>query len=331
MSTASNDGNDTFRQFVKEMNDLIDSQTQPGAASQKAGLEQLFTLERKFKRILMSHPPSGKAMYQKFMDFILKEEENMLSARVYFREKQETFSEKMFTAFHKKKSNMLHKFQVNYMFIRWTMNNYSGPNKRKLNVVKKQVEEVRHILCETNLPLAINRAKLFWSKVPESHLEYMDLIQASSEGLICAIDKFVPPYKAVFRSVAIGRMTLNMTTDYSATMLKLTPKAKRILYRANKAKRSKQMTSQEEITDYVNKSFKGTTSDDLYQIESAATSVASLDEKFDDGSSLSDKISGGQNAEDVISSRQILDKLASGIMHLDVLEQKVVKLKHGDL
>jgi DNA-directed RNA polymerase specialized sigma subunit len=328
---TTSDGQDIFRQFVNEMNELIDSQTTTGANSQRAGLEKLFAFEHQFKRVLMSHQESGKETYQKFMNFILNDESNMLSARVYFREKQNTFSEKMFTAFHKKRANMLHKFQVNYMFMKWVMENYSGPHRRSLNRIKKNVEKSRHELCESNLPLAINRAKLFWSRVPESHLEYMDLIQAASEGLICAIDKFVPPYKSVFRSVAIGRMTLNMTTDYSATMLKLPPKAKRILYRANKAKRSKQLTTQKDITNYVNESFKGTTQDELYQIESAATSVASIDERFDDGSCLGDRLSNGLHAEAIVGHQEILAKLFAGIHLLEIIEMKVVKLKSGDL
>ena len=330
MNLQSN-GHDLFRQFVNEMNELMDLQTTAGANSQKADLELLFSLERKFKQVLMSHKASGKEVYIRFMKFILEEESNMLSARVYFREKQDTFSEKMFKAFHKRRPPMLHKFQVNYMFVRWALNNYSGPKRKTLTKIKIAMEKIRNALCEANLPLAINRAKLFWSKVPESHLEYMDLIQASSEGLICAIDKFVPPYKTVFRSVAIGRMTLNMTTDYSSTMLKLPPKAKRILYRANKARRSKKAMSQEDIKDYVNESFKGTTTDDLYQIESAATNVASIDEKYDDGSSLGDKLSNGQDAEAAVSGQQILNKLSSGMLHLDVMEMKIIKLKNGDL
>ncbi|NIP30507.1 MAG: hypothetical protein GTN59_08105, partial [Candidatus Dadabacteria bacterium] len=103
----------------------------------------------------------------------------------------------------------------------------------------------------------------------------MDFIQNANEGLMNAIDKFVPPYKTVFRSVAIGRMTLNMHTDHNATMVKFSPTEKRILYRANNAKVKAKLTDQGDILNYVKESFNSVTPEKLRDILSAATGVAS--------------------------------------------------------
>jgi DNA-directed RNA polymerase specialized sigma subunit len=338
-----------FQQFVAEMNDALKGEL--GVSNQRQSLESLFKMEKEFKKILMSDKKTGAETYIKFMCFVLditpealasyragdiekKELDisgNMLSCRVYFREKQATFNSELFKAFHKLRPNMLHKFAINYLFVKWVLQNYKGPHKRSLNKLKKQIEDLRKRICETNLPLAINRAKTFWSAVPESHLEYMDMIQASGEGLLVAIDKFVPPYKTVFRSVAIGRMTLNLSTDYSATMVKMSPKDKRILYRTNKAKRSGKELTQSEVADFVNKSFKGVSQEEIARIESAATNVASLHSAPEGGLPLEQVLASEQSVETECEDRELKAKLAKELKGLTILEVKVLKLKNGDL
>jgi RNA polymerase sigma factor (sigma-70 family) len=247
---------------------------------------------------------------------------------------------------------MLHKFRINFLFAKWVLEkevteklndknelqkttvykNYKGPSKKRLEAIYKEIIETRSKLCENNLPLAINRAKIFWSKVPANHLEYMDLIQASSEGLITALDKFVPPYRTVFRSTAIGRMTLNMMTDYNDTLVKIPPKEKRILYRANNAKRKENITDQSKIVDYVNESFNGVTQSDLTKIEAAAAQVVDIYEKTDNSYSLSEKLfNEDENTEINAQNRQLLTIIKIGFSNLSVLEKKIILLKYGDL
>lgn len=340
-----------FQQFVAEMNDIL--KTDDESMSQRKAMESLYRLEKSFKQTVFSDKKSGADLYVKFMcdvleisldtfaqyksgklsrkDFNEKVQGNMLSCRVYFREGQDTFNEHLFKAFHKLRPNMLHKFAINYLFIKWAFQNYKGPHKRALGRIKKQVEEIRSKLCERNLPLAINRAKTFWSKVPESHLEYMDMIQASCEGLLVAVDKFVPSYGSTFGSVAIGRITLNLTTDYSATMVKMSPKEKRILYRTNKAKRSGKELTHDEVTDYVNKSFKGVSKDEIARIESAATNVASIHSAPEGGLSLEQTLPAESSTENEYIDRELKEKLFNELKELTILEVKILKLKNGDL
>mgnify|MGYP000856001235 CR=1 FL=1 len=100
--------------------------------------------------------------------------------------------------------------------------------------ISEKIKKVREELVQTNLPLACSRARDFFSRTPRSHLEHMDLVQIACEGLISAVDKFVPPFSKAFRDVAIGRMTGNFIEQYSETLLHFFPKDKRKLYRLHK-------------------------------------------------------------------------------------------------
>ena len=325
------DDQNLFRQFVGEMDSMLRDNEKTDTRTQKAMIDDLIALEAKFKRVLLSSE-SGKEIYKKFMSFILNDKGNILSARVYFRERQETFSDKLFKAFHCKRSKMLHKFRINYLFVKWCMGTYRGPNKKILLQIMIEIETIRSKLCENNLPLAINRAKIFWSNVPPSHLEYMDMIQAASEGLLTALDKFVPPYRTVFRSTAIGRMTLNMMTDYNDTLVKIPPKEKRILYRANNAKRKQNMTEQSKVVDYVNESFRGVTESELSAIEAAASNVIDIYQKTEDTHSLSERLPDEkQDVERNASTDQMRQLIYQGLAILEILERKIVFLKHGDV
>jgi DNA-directed RNA polymerase specialized sigma subunit len=340
-----------FRQFVADMDQILHQNEKDDKRDQKQMLEDLIQLESNFKNVLLSHP-SGNETYSKFMNFILNEKGNILSARVYFRERQDTFSSKLFKAFHKKNPEMLHRFRINFLFAKWCLEfkpsvkidskgnsktikeykNYNGPLKKRLNHIYDNMINIRNKLCQNNLPLAINRAKIFWSKVPPSHLEYMDLIQAATEGLITALDKYVPPYRTVFRSTAIGRMTLNMMTDYNDTLVKIPPKEKRILYRANNAKRKENLTDQSKIVDYVNESFDGVTESELSKIEAAASQITDLYEKTDNSFSLAEKLfHTEESVETKAQNNQIFLIMKIGLSKLSIIEKKVILLKYGDL
>lgn len=351
-----------FRQFVVAMDTLIKENAVVDNRNQRALLDDLFVVENQFKKVLLSSH-HGKKVYADFMDFILKEgfdhqddlpegyiprnrddllafkEElsedgrNILRARVYFRERQNTFSKRIAKAFHKHSPDLLHRFKINYEFARWSVEHYKGPKWRTLRKLYKDILELRKILCENNLPFAINQAKVFWSKSPETHLEYMDLIQASSEGLLTAIDKFVPPYKTVFRSTAIGRMKLNMRDESSSTLVKLPPREKRILYRAKNAKTKEKLTKESDILAYVGKSFKGVTADELADIQSAAATTASIDEKPDDSYSLSEKLHDTSDPIDErVIKRDLRDKVTDAVHWiLSIIERKVIQMKNGDI
>ena len=321
---------DIFKQFIKSMNEILaDNSTEDGRNQQKL-LEDLFKLENNFKDVLIS-APEGRKVYKEFVTFITEEKGNILSARVYFRERQDMFSRRISRCFKERKHHLLYRFSINYNFTKWVCDRYAGPNHRSLKAIFKKIIAVRKVLCENNVPLAINRAKLFWSRTPNSHLEYMDFIQNANEGLLNAIDKFVPPYKTVFRSVAIGRMTLNMLTEHNTTMVKLSPTEKRILYRANNARTKAKLTDQREVLDYVKESFKNVTLERLRDILAASSGLASID-KPSEGTemTLQDVIpSKAPTPEQSLLSVELMSKVNNAINNIPIIEMKLIKMKFG--
>lgn len=321
---------DIFKQFILSMNQTISGNESKDGRDQQELLEDLFKLEEKF-RITLTGSVDGDRIYKEFVNYITEEKGNILSARIYFRERQSVFSSEISSLFKDKKFKELLPFAINYNFMRWVCARYKGTRKKKLNNIYKKVIDLRKVLCENNLPLAINRAKLFWSKTPNSHLEYMDLIQDASEGMMNAIDKFVPPYKSVFKSVAIGRMTLNMLTDHNSTVVKLSPTEKRILYRTNNAKTKEKLTDKEDILRYVSKSFKGVTAKKLDEIAAATSKVFSLDEPIDDGDlSLKTTIAAkSASPEQGYLSNELMQKSLNLLNNLPIIEAKILKMKFG--
>lgn len=203
---------------------------------QKKQIETLVALERKFRKTLIKHP-WGPGVYRSFIHMITEEEGNILAARPYFRERQDVFTAKISKALRDKKEKRLYPFAINYQFVNFVMGarNWKGSNiGGKIVKLAKQISDLRTELIEMNMPLAISRARIFWSRTPKSHLSYMDLVQISCEGLMSAVDKFVLPYSKVFRSVAIGRIVGNFIESYSETLVHFYPQDKRKIYRANK-------------------------------------------------------------------------------------------------
>ena len=326
---------DLFRKFVSEMNVMLKSDEfaeELRGRDQENLLDCLFEAEEKFRKALLSSE-RGRSLYLEFMEFIVKEKKNILSARSYFRERQTTFSGKITEAFREPKPEILHSFRINYKFAKWIIErvNTQVHLYRRMRGQFAKMIRLREAICSQSLPLAINRAKIFWSKSGASlSVEYMDLIQASAEGLMSAIDKFVPPYRTVFRSVAIGRMTLNMSADNSATAVKLSPHERRILYRANNAKNKAKLTEDSDILGYVQESFKEVTSGNLSQIMIAASQVVSIDSTMESGTHLEDKMGDGRDYEEEIEKRDSLNKLYDTLSSLPMTERKVILLKLGE-
>ena len=142
----------------------------------------------------------------------------------------------------------------------------------------RQIHALREELISTNMPLALNRARLFFSKTPASHLAYMDLVQISSEGLMSAIDKFCLPFTSTFRSVAIGRMVGNFIENYSETQLHFYPVDKRKIYRANKfAGKHVSGIDPQKLTEEVNKDVDNaykTNPDEIMSLMAASSCVS---------------------------------------------------------
>lgn len=204
---------------------------------QKQQIETLVSLEKKFRKTLIQHA-WGPSVYRSFLSMITEERGNILAARPFFRERQDIFIEKIAKALRTQNAKLLYPFAVNYQFVRFVMNARNWRGNRVGGQVVRLADEISRLrteIVEMNMPLAISRARIFWSRTPRSHLSYMDLVQISCEGLMSAVDKFVLPYSKVFRSVAIGRIVGNFIENYSETLIHFYPQDKRKIYRANKS------------------------------------------------------------------------------------------------
>jgi len=205
-------------------------------ARQKRQVENLIGLEKKFKEILIEDW-RGPGIYKAFIKFISETRRNILDARPYFRERQEIFKAEISPALRNKQDKKLYAYAVNYQFIAFALRSAEFSPGSRVMKAADAVKSARQELIESNMPLAISRARIFRGKTQRSHLSYMDLVQIANEGLIAACDKFVLPYTPVFRSVIIGRIVGNEIEANSETLLHFYPSDKRKIYRSNKTNR----------------------------------------------------------------------------------------------
>lgn len=252
---------------------------------QQEQVEELLDAERKFKKTILTYRQATE-IYKKFLQKVCIQNNNILSARPYFRETATTFSKKITPAIKSNDIDSLKQFDINYQFIKFIRQSWLGPFPKRAAQLYERVHSARTKLIENNMPLAVNRAKLFYRKTPRSHLTLMDLIGICAMGLAAGVDKWVGPYSPVFRSVCIGRMVGNMIDSYSETMLHFYPSDKRILYKANSIRGRKGIDEMRELSDAVNKSFKEdekegksipkdlVTASDLNSLMSAASTVS---------------------------------------------------------
>ncbi len=205
---------------------------------QKNQVESLILLEKRWRNVVVRHQ-FGPGAYRKFVKFIAEEKRNILAARPYFRERQEVFAKHISKALKKGPDGAknLYRFAINYQFILFVMKQRKNWSKRILKLAE-EIRVLRQAIVEMNMPLAINRARVFYSRTPHSHLSYMDLIQIAAEGLMSGIDKYSPAKRGVeakvFRSTAMGRMGGNFIEEYSETLVHFYPIDKRKIYRGNK-------------------------------------------------------------------------------------------------
>lgn len=319
--------NKLFTIFCKEMDKVLEHDDRQYKDQSKM-FNKMFKIERNIRTLLVSHP-AGRDMYKLFMKHIKEDKPTILDARIYFRERQDTFTKKITKAFYSSAPSKLYRHRINFVFVRWVLANYKGGKKAELNKLFEELSEVRKTISEKNLPLAINRAKLFSFKVKGGSIDYMDLIQSASEGLLHAIDKFVPPYKYVFGTTAIGRMTGSMSNETTSTILKMSPTEKRILYRAKNAKVKEGLTDVNEVAEYVSQSFEGVTAEKIEELTVAAYGLKSLDVKNEMGITLGASIPSEENQHNDLELKAIIEKLVEFLPELSVLERKIISLKYG--
>lgn len=199
-------------------------------AYQKGQVEKIVELEAAWLDRLLGSSYVG-AVYAAFFEHV-ETLPSIMSARSFFRERQGAFEDILGPAVRAKDWGPLTKYRVNYHFISWAQRTglLAPPFAEQAVEIKKLREDMIVLL----MPLAISRARIFWNRTPQSHLSISDLTQLSMMGLLVAVDKFVPPFSQVYRSVAIGRSTGNLIEAFTQTLLGFSSDDQRILYRANK-------------------------------------------------------------------------------------------------
>lgn len=310
---------------------------------QKDQVEELLDAERKFKETVLLYKQSG-IIYQKFLQKVCKTNKNILSARPYFRESAITFSKKITPAIKDANIDVLKTFNVNYQFIKFVRDSWLGPFPKRAEQLFQRVHKARTVLIENNIPLAINRAKLFYRKTPKSHITLMDFINICAMGLGAGVDKWCGEYSPVFRSVCIGRMVGNMIDAYSETMLHFYPSDKRILYKANSIKGRKGIDEVKDLAEAVNSSFKEdekegksipkgeVSSGDLNDLLNAASTVsvdAQINEEGYNG--YDSMVDATQDTEGSLIQKETMGQVVSFAKGLPLLHRKVLRLKGIDI
>jgi len=306
---------------------------------QKDQVEELMDAERKFKETILKYRQSTE-IYKKFLQRVCIQNKNILSARPYFRETAPTFSKKITPAIKEGNIEVLKTFHINYHFIKFIKDHWLGPFPKRAAQLYDRVYRAREILIENNMPLAINRAKLFYRKTPKSHLTLMDFINICGMGLAAGVDKWVGKYSPVFRSVCIGRMVGNMIDSYSETMLHFYPSDKRILYKANSIRGRRGIDDVAELARAVNESFaqdakegksipkNKVTASELSTLMNAASTVSADATVNDEGYGVYHyTMDPGQDAESAMIQKEDTDKMLLLAKRLPVIYRKVLRLK----
>lgn len=329
-----------FQNLAIQVNDLL--KINDGLiGDQKKQVETVMRLEKKFISSLKKHPRIIP-VYQKFIHHIKQERGNILTAKSFFREKSKTFNARIAKAIRNEEAEKLLLFKPNYYLISFIIENWESDIPEVSREIFEEYCESRRILIENNIPLAINRAKLFYRKTPKSHLSLLDLIDICTYGLIVGIDKYVGTYSKVWASVCIGRMVGFMIAEYSKPFLKVYPADSKILYRANSLKHKLHIETIEELTKAVNESFKR----DVEEGKRAPTQEISeakirdllgaagyigagpSDSENDEGLNAYDTASDeSANPETMVEHKDAMSKVLILIKDLSIIDKKIIKLK----
>ncbi len=332
-----------FRRFALSLESAIErcgqTDDEDFLSRQKRQVDTLVALEKEFKETVIASS-QGEAIYASFVKFICEDRRNILDARPYFRERQGTFTQQISKALRRRSPKGLYRFRFNFRFVQFVMNARKWKPRSMVTRLAKQIAEVRNELITMNMPLAISRARIFFSRTPKAHLTYMDLIQIACEGLMSGIDKFVPPFSKAFRAVAIGRMTGNFIEQYSETMLHFYPPDKRKIYRANKLLgRSVDVGDFEKLAESVNKTQEGgvdhlhrTTASEIANLVAAASTVSSdtpVSDDEEETARVADRFAAPADCQpDVIYEKtSSLRSLVAAMTTLTPFEMKLLRLK----
>jgi len=306
-------------------------------AQQKAQVERVMELEEIFRETINSYKQSDK-IYQKFLMFIKIEKGNILTARPYFREDSKTFGEFISPAFKENDVQEIKRFHINYKFMMFVIENWRGNLPKKAANAWKEHQKVRQKIIENSMPLAINMAMKFFKATPKNHLGLMDMISSSVAGLCTGVDKWVGPFRTVFRSVCIARMKSNIMDLYNQTSLHYFPSDKKIIYKANLLKSREKIEDPELLLEAINHYLKESGDKRVlqdYELNDIlnGSNICSIETEVDnEGFTVYDTyIDKSSNVETKVAKKDALQTVLYACQKLKLIEQKVIKLKGVDL
>jgi len=332
----------SFYWLATEISHILAKNKEDGT-TQKEQVEELFLAERLFKEEILKYKYSTQ-VFKKFISKIRHIDRNILYAKIYFRENSETFSRDVTPFLKSENPEGLKKFNINFNLIQFIKTSWRGPLGTKADKLYKRVERARRILIESNLPLIVNVAKLFFRKVPRSGVTLMDMIAVSAMGLASAVDKYTGDvngeYSKVFLSVCMNRATGNLIKLYSETPLHFYPSDRKILYKANSIRGRQGIKDPTELAAAVNAAFladskegmvvpKGqVTPIQIQELLSAATLISvecTIDDE--DFSAYDYTPDDKANAEENLIATETNDKIGKLISEMPPLYRKVLKLR----
>ena len=328
-----------FKQFAVNLEKAIDKYGDMDEDTllehQKKQMERLASLELEFRDTLIVHP-WGNTVFKGFIKYICDDRKNILAARPFFRERQTLFTDRISGVLRSRDDIGLHDFHFNYQFVQFALGCCPWPGYAKIVRLARNISDLRKELIETNMPLAISRARIFWSRTPRSQLSYMDLVDLSCLGLISAIDKFVLPFSAVWRAVVIGRITGDFIENYSSTLLHFFPGDRRKLYRANKLI-SKFDGDYEGLVDAINEDIDEAHQTDVSEMADllAAASCVSADSVGPANSGIEpdmpsvNRFAAPSSCQPdlMVENYEVLSKIESAIAKLPISGRKLLKLR----
>jgi hypothetical protein len=313
---------------------------------QKKQVEAVMDLERYFFNAIKRYAKAVQ-VYALFIRHINHELGNILNAKPFFRESPAVFNKSISPALRSNNPRKLLEFHGNYNLIHFIVNNWGGPLPDHVQSIYDRFLKARSLLIENNLPLAINRAKIFYRSTPESHLLLIDFIDICIQGLITGIDKYVGEYTTVWRSVCIGRMVGFMIEEYSKTLIRMYPTDKKILYRINSLRHTLKTEDIKILTKALNESFlqdekEGKAipklpifEDFVVEILNGAShlSADSTIEDVDGSGSVGiyDITASSDDIAEEVENRNAWGGVLNAAKQLNLLETKIIRLKGVDI
>lgn len=343
---------DGFKAFAKALEQRLANEPvlseEELARQQRRQIKALVALERDFQDALLAHR-SGPTIYEEFVEWICTEKGNILSARPYFRERQDVFTRSISSALKTRSAKRLYKYRVNWSFVAWVLQRRKwGPNSQ-IKTIANKIFEARKEILEQNLPLAISQARTFFSSTPRSHLTFMDIMQIQCQGLLLAIDKFCPPNERgmtdeesldafrSFRAVAIGIMRRDRVNDYSQTLIHYYPGDRQKIYWANKLlRRYVDEIDYSEISKEINTKLQEdgdsktqTSPEEIADLLATASTVSADYAADPEGDTVVESAVGDDSFRPDVQAEQnsLYASLGSAIRQLSLVESKLLKLK----